>query len=413
MKNLFINASRLWALIACTASLMWLCGCTEEERGQFPIDSTPPQQVSNLVVTNLPGGATITYQLPDERDLLYVKAIYQLPDGSTQEVKSSVFSNSLTIKGYGRSVVTKIKLVSVDRSQNESEPIEVEIHPEDSPIYDILESLNITEDWGGLNLKWENPLEENIVLSVNRQNEDGVYENLETYYSSVQNVQQSVRGLESVPTNLIIYVRDSYNNSTDTLKVTKTPWYEILLDNSRFTPIPVSANLNQNTSSNGTMPVLWDGITMYSFIDKALFTISPATAYVPYFSLDLGVTAKLTHFRFWSRENYFYRLRHSHYVQLFGTNDEAVAKNPESPDSDWIMLTAPPYYESIRPSGKGLATAIMEPGDEDYDYAIQGEEITFPMDVPAIRYFRFKSLETWTGTKEIQLVEIRFWGDPR
>ncbi|GHT54875.1 hypothetical protein AGMMS49982_20220 [Bacteroidia bacterium] len=393
------------SIFAVLSSSLLFSACTEEQRGQFPTDSTAPQQVSPTAVVNFPGGATITYQLPDESDLLYVKCIYQPSNGITQEVKSSVFSNSLTIKGYSRALPTKVKLVSVDRSQNESQPVEVDIHPEDSPIHAILESLNIEEDWGGFSVEWQNPLKEDIVFTALRQNDEGTFESVENIYSSTANVAQAVRGQESKQSNFAFCVRDLYGNYSDTLKKTLTPWFEAQLDPSKFIPLPKSSRLTTNYPS--PMSVMWDGVE----INSDNYTFDPNQPIQPYFGVDLGVKVKLSRFRFWSRSGYLYRLRHSRQVQLFGTNDPVVANNPESPDSEWIMLTPLPYWESIRPSGK---TTIVVEGDEDYVYATAGEEILFPFpieDLPVIRYFRFKSLVTWTGTWELQVSEIKFWGD--
>jgi hypothetical protein len=75
--------------------------CEEDPRGQMSLHNTPPKPVSNPVVTNFPGGARIRYQLPDETDLLYVKAVFTLPNGSHQEVITSVFSNFMEIRGFG------------------------------------------------------------------------------------------------------------------------------------------------------------------------------------------------------------------------------------------------------------------------------------------------------------------------
>ncbi|GHV65524.1 hypothetical protein FACS1894199_06430 [Bacteroidia bacterium] len=399
----------IFAVLSCG---LLFSACTEEQRGQFPTDSTAPQQVSNPAVANFPGGATITYQLPDESDLLYVKCIYQLPDGSTQQVKSSVFSNSLTIKGYSRSMPVKVKLVSVDRSQNESQPVEVDIHPEDSPIHAIMESLNIEEDWGGFSVEWQNPLKEDIVFTALRQNDEGIFESVENIYSSTANVAQAVRGLESKQSNFAFCIRDLYGNYSDTLKKPLTPWFEAQLDKSKFIPLAKSSRLS-NAEYPSSMSVLWDGVELETGNGNNMYTFSPAGSQLtePYFGIDLGVNVKLSRFRFWSRSNYLFALRSPKKIQLFGTDNPLVANNADSPDSDWIELTLPPYWESIRPSGKTIP--VVE-GDEDYVYAMAGEEILFPFplaDIPVIRYFRFKCLESWTGPRLLQLVEIRFWGD--
>ncbi|GHV67327.1 hypothetical protein FACS1894199_12590 [Bacteroidia bacterium] len=397
----------IFAVLSCG---LLFSACAEDERGQFPTDSTAPQQVSNPAVVNFPGGATITYQLPDESDLLYVKCIYQLSNGSTQEVRSSVFSNSLTVRGYGKSTSTTVKLVSVDRSRNESQPVEVEIHPEDSPIYALFESLDVNEDWGGFTIRWDNPLKEYIVLSVSLQNKQGVYENIETFYSSAQNALQAVRGLESVATNIAISVRDYDDNSTDTLKMTLTPWYETQLDKSKFVGMPTSAKFTLSVYSASSINCLWDGNLLNLSTAYMTWYYNIGT-YQPYVDVYLGVKAKLSRLRFWGREDYYFRLHHPKYVRVFGTDDPAVGTNPESLDSEWTELSQPPYYESIRPSGADISVVAVA-GSEDYEYAWAGEEILIPLDAPEVRYVRFKSLETWSGTLGFQLMELSFWGNP-
>ena len=45
--------------------------------GQTPVDGVAPLQIKNPEVINVEGGALITYDLPDEEDLLYVEAKYK------------------------------------------------------------------------------------------------------------------------------------------------------------------------------------------------------------------------------------------------------------------------------------------------------------------------------------------------
>lgn len=87
----------------------------------------PPQNVTGVQVQNTPGGALLTYTLPDDEDLLYVKATFILNNGQRSEVKSSVYTNILELQGFGDTNERLVTLVSVDRSQNESEPLEVKV----------------------------------------------------------------------------------------------------------------------------------------------------------------------------------------------------------------------------------------------------------------------------------------------
>ena len=49
--------------------------------GQTPVDGVAPLQIKNPEVINVEGGALITYDLPDEEDLLYVEAKYKRRSG--------------------------------------------------------------------------------------------------------------------------------------------------------------------------------------------------------------------------------------------------------------------------------------------------------------------------------------------
>ena len=84
-------------------ALILLNNCKEQTIAQYPGDSIAPKQVSDVTVTNIAGGAQLAYQLPNEEDLYYVQALYDLPNGTKGITKTSVFSNSMLIKGFGKS----------------------------------------------------------------------------------------------------------------------------------------------------------------------------------------------------------------------------------------------------------------------------------------------------------------------
>lgn len=92
---------------------------------------------------------------------------------------------------------------------------------------------------------------------------------------------------------------------------------------------------------------------------------------------------------------------------IYGTNDSEVANNADSPDEDWILLTEVPF-KSFRPSGESLDPPLE--GDMDWTFAMFGERYTFSNTVPAVRYVRFKCLETWGNVEGFWGTEIAFWG---
>lgn len=82
-------------------SLLIVFGCEEIEREPITKDSVPPGVITSLVVENIPGGAVITYALPKETDLLYVKAEYELSNGKKVETRSSIYASSVQVEGFG------------------------------------------------------------------------------------------------------------------------------------------------------------------------------------------------------------------------------------------------------------------------------------------------------------------------
>ena len=81
--------------------LLLVVSCGEEPIGQIPIDNVAPGKVSDVKVKNVKGGAILTYKLPKDEDLLYVKAIYSLRDGIINEAKSSLYTDTLKLYGFG------------------------------------------------------------------------------------------------------------------------------------------------------------------------------------------------------------------------------------------------------------------------------------------------------------------------
>ncbi|MDD4592375.1 MAG: DUF4959 domain-containing protein, partial [Parabacteroides sp.] len=238
--------------------LIVFSSCKEELIGQYPIENIPPQKVTNTAVKNIEGGALITYNISDEDDVLYVKANYKLDDGTPMEIKSSIYSNQLEIVGIGKSREMPVTLTVVDRSQNESAPITVMIHPLDAPIYSILQTLLIQNDFGGIQLRWENPTKTPIVIDVFSPTEDEMRE-VDRFYSESSIGKANVRGQEPVETIYSIAIRDRWGNRTDTISGTFLPIFETELDKSRFRRWnPPGIPYNAYTSSNWYIENFWN-----------------------------------------------------------------------------------------------------------------------------------------------------------
>lgn len=389
-------------IILILSVILIICySCKEEYIGQYPIDSTPPASVTNVKVENLQGKAVITYTLPQEDDLLFIKAVYISPEGKKKEMSSSAYSNSIELKGFGKSSKTKIELISVDKSYNESKPVNVEIEPLDSPIYDVIKTFKLYEAFGGLKLYWENPIGEDIVLGALAKDNEG-YKHIETIYSSEKTANKAIRGLESKLTEFAFYFRDMYNNYTDTLYISMTPMFEEELDKKKFVSQKLSSKFALHSYGGGKMEAMWDNI--YN-VDNNLFYVNVAPEKI-YFSFDMGVEAKLSRFRLWTRLNYMYQLHHIRTFEIWGTNDVAATTNPDNWDGWYKIMDC----ESIRPSGMKEGGS---PTAEETQYLLNGEEFEIPVEAPRFRYMKFKVNSTWSNSAAAFINEITIWGSTK
>src|SRR5690606_21891059 len=142
-----------------------ITGCSEDYIGQYAMDEIPPGPVSSVTVDNIPGGSIISYAIPNDEDFAYVKAIYRV-NGEVKEQKSSAFNSTITVEGFGRSETQQIELIAYDKSENPSTVVLADIQPLDAPVFGLIETVAIKDDFGGIRIDWQNVHESDAVLTV-------------------------------------------------------------------------------------------------------------------------------------------------------------------------------------------------------------------------------------------------------
>ena len=128
-----------------------------DDIGPLDSNSTPPAPVSNGKVENLKGEARITYTLPGDEDLLYVKAVYEIRPGVKREAKASFYTNNLLVDGFKDTSVTEVSLYAVNRSEVASEPYKVTVKPLMPAYLSSFDSLKVGATFGGINIQTSNP----------------------------------------------------------------------------------------------------------------------------------------------------------------------------------------------------------------------------------------------------------------
>lgn len=379
--------------------------CNEDHGPQIlENNSTPPAEVTNVIVQNLPGKAKLTYTLPSEKDLLYVVARYKLENGTAMEVKASYYSNSLLLEGFSGQSTTEVKIYAVNKSETESKPVIVTVAPTKAPIYDIYDSLVAQPDFGGIRIIANNPTKEEIGILVMQKNIQGDWVPLSTsIYTSTDEIKQSLRGFQSVDQEFAIVVRDHWLNYTDTLEITLKPLFEQLMPKSAY----VGVHLATDTKVIGTYPVsnLFDG----QFLEYwgSYFTERTVDVGNHLVTFDIGAKTKLSRLRIWNfsepigGQRMYYYLGAMKKFRIWGSN----TLNDGTLDSNWTLLGE---YEIKKPSGLPYG----QENNDDLLAARDGADYDIALDKPAVRYLRIECLENWVGGKFMAVSEVHVYGNP-
>lgn len=246
-----------YSLIMAVFALCLIWACKEDEN--TPGGSWNPGPLEQYEVTPINGGATVTYTIPRDADILYVMAEYER-NGKTFTEKSSIHKNSLTIEGFNTTEKVKATLYKVNKQEQRSEPLEIEFEPLESLISIAQNSLTMVPGFGGIVASWDNPAttEFGVRLMVEEDNE---LETKEMYFSSTKNDRRAFRGFEPEEATFAISFEDKWGNISDTIRLTTTPFFETVIPKP-YADFRASIPYDNTTNLDGrrVFPNLWDNI---------------------------------------------------------------------------------------------------------------------------------------------------------
>jgi hypothetical protein len=396
-----INRNLLLFLLSLTVAFS---SCKEDELGPLENNTTPPGKVANVSVTNGPGNANITFSLPADKDLLYVKAVYYLANGQEMEVKTSYYGNTLLVEGFGDTNEHEVKIYAVNRSETTSEPTIVKVKPLENPIWGVYRSLKAVADFGGLNFKGSNPSKADLAIEVLVLSKGKYIPTSKNIYTAAIDIDQSVRGLDTLSQKFAITIRDRWLNYSDTLFTTLKPLYETALSKSGYKEVILPTDTPQEYSGTGVSK-MWDG----NIIDWPSVCLTKPSVLTPqWVTFDLGKVATMSRIVVWNYPEYLNAGRTYYYggnlkdFEIWGTD------NPPADGSynNWVMLGK---YSSTKPSKSAYGVQTSE----DYAFANAGISYNFAVGLKKVRYIRIKSINNWQGNTFMSVSEVQLYGDPR
>jgi len=360
-------------------------------------DSPVPEQVSNIQTLSTPGGAIITYTLPLDPNLFYVKAVYETQLGVVRETKSSFHTDTIIVEGYGDTMEHEVKLYSVGKNERMSEPVVFSIQPLPPAVQSVFSSLSLDPTFGGVKISFQNPEQANLAIEVIADTTlQNTWTSVIKYYTKSIGGAFSVRGYESIEKKFGVLLRDRWNNKSDTLVKLLTPWYEEQIPR---TAISIHKLPGDAPGQPGLEPEkLFDGrIDGYNGYGTYRTGTMPQ-----WITINLGQKVIVSRIRAHQHSGaHCYQDGAVKSFELWGSNQ---------PDTDggWNQWTLLGRFESWKPSGSPQGTVTAE----DINYAnVQGEEFVLENSSEAFQYIRFKALSNYNGSDALMVIlELNFWG---
>jgi hypothetical protein len=391
-------------------------GCKEEGRLDYIDDSAPapmPVTIKGTPVAK-PGGAVIKYTVPNDKNLLGVKAVYER-SGQICETKASVYTDSLTLEGFNDTKTYDVTLYSVGRNSKLSEPLTVQVTPLDPPYRTV--QVDMVETFGGVSVTLSENTDRASLALVLLADTAGTGEwiELQTFYSEAVKVSYARRGLESKESVFALYVRDRWNNRSDTLVKSLTPIEEVEIPKDRFSnpKLPGDSWEQVGGSNSYRFEQLWDGRINSS--GSGFFAASSTSPMPQHFTINLGRKVVLSRFQVFPRSTERYNGPAPRTWELYGSD------NPPS-DGNWDNWHLLGSFSQLKPSGYGDGAAVGPITAEDIAYFIGGGnyELLITDETPnpyiTISYIRFRTTATFATylteatNGEMIIGELTFYG---
>jgi hypothetical protein len=394
VRNIFYISSLL-LVISLIAS------CESDDNG----DTTPPGELSVISTEATYGGAVITYTLPEDNDILYVRADYTNGKGEAVFRTVSKHVNQIEVSGFVLEEDVTVSLTVVDENQNSSKAVALEIRPLRSFIFLVQESIQIEPDLGGVQVSWENATEKTVFIYLHIQ--DGEDEQIRILSSANKNEKIFVRGLEAKPLLFLTKTEDFDGNISELQEKGKyTPLFEEKINKDTWKLVS-NLSIDGNAYEGATVN-FWDDVidTFETNSDNSYFIINRndnggILRWPLDIVIDLNKKAKINRFKVWQRaywyngpdgKSYYYQEENLKSFDLY------VSMNK----TDWVLLG---NFEIEGPAGgtDEISQALLDEAAAGHNFNL--DEIS-----PEFRYLKFSITSNFGSDSFCHGSEITLFG---
>lgn len=383
------------------AASIFLWSCKKEGRIDYIDPNAPaPVQISDVKVRNLPGEAVLTYKVPNDPNFSYAKAVYEIQPNVYMEAKSSIYNDTLRLEGFGDTLVHKVKIYSVGRNEKQSEPFIADVQPLTPPVLSVYKTINIVSTFGGVQVSFKNPTMANIAIVVMKDTtEANTWSGLETFHTAADSGRFSIRGLDSVSQKFAVFIRDRWNNKSDTLQTKLKPIFEEAIPKNTWKVLVLPTDQTELAGGNYQLTNLWNGSATWA---SGPYASSNNSSLPQWFTVDLGkkvVISRVVEHQA-PQSGHLYDGSAPKVIEIWGSNNPAL-------DGSWSSWDSLGTFHSFKPSGLPLG----QQSAEDLQYGnVDGEDFEFDHLLAPYRYIRWKTIETYASAGQVVFTELDLFG---
>jgi hypothetical protein len=399
-----------------TATLFF--SCAEEERiTYYDPDAPAPAKLdpTTVSVKNLPGKSVVKYQLPDDANLLYVKAVYESAPGVAREAKASVFVDTLLLEGFYAAGDYPVELFCVGKNEKPSGAVGVTVSPLTPPVIDAFPSLALKASFGGVFGSYQNLHDSELKVYLLADTADtGNYELLRSFVSIGRNPAFTYLNMKAKETRFAAYLQDRWGNRSDTLYRTLTPVFEEEIDKDTwewYSPsLPSDCQVWAENNAVYHPSKMWDNNNP---MDWAAGTVGLGNTPLPLTTtIRLGARVTLSHITIYGAAMWpmTYSGPAPKIFEVYGSDLNSPGDNLFG--SDWTLLG---QFVMTIPSGNTSPTGPdIEHSINDGDVFFFEPTETIPDPYLPTRFVRIRFIETWgkvSGAKAMVFIgELDIWG---
>jgi hypothetical protein len=312
-KTLIIPAAAAFRTFCCCCCIcIFFCiSCNDRDNAQSP------GLLSGVKATGLHGEIALEWTIPDTVAFLYVDIAYTASNGEPRNRKVSAFARQPgtlvvrdTVTGFADTREYTFSLTPWSKYGAPAQSATVKATPLTAPFVEVLNSVEITPDFGGAIVTWENKTGRPVNLLVTYLDNDG--QSTTKMFATLSAKKGDISSLNGGEKKYSWRTEDAAGNRSEIKEAVREVYAETKFDRARWTFPGYNENSQDETigySSQATNEGASPNGRVKAIIDGELNTFwharwsSPSSSYPHWYIVDLGSEVTVSRIEMTGRHN--------------------------------------------------------------------------------------------------------------